>query len=142
MTLLDSDTQSISKVPSTLSPKSFPLIILFICFWLHWVFTAVCLLSLVAASGGYSLVVVLKLLTVVTSLAMEHGLLCPSVVAARGIMCWAPQILGSQAQYLWSTGLVALQCVASSWTKDQTHVSCTGSCKEFLSTAPPKKSKP
>ena len=29
--------------------------ILFIYFWLHWVFVAVCWLSLVAESGGYSL---------------------------------------------------------------------------------------
>ena len=28
---------------------------LFVCFWRHWVFVAVCGLSLVAASGGYSL---------------------------------------------------------------------------------------
>ena len=33
---------------------SFFLIYLFI-FWLHWVFAAVCGLSLVAVSGGYSL---------------------------------------------------------------------------------------
>ena len=31
------------------------LFILFIYFWLHWVFMAACGLSLVAASGGYSL---------------------------------------------------------------------------------------
>ena len=30
-------------------------IYLFIYFWLHWVFVAVCGLSLVAANGGYSL---------------------------------------------------------------------------------------
>ena len=40
--------------------------------------------------------------------------------------CWA---LGSRAcglQYLWCTGLVVPQHVGSSWTRDQTHVPCTG----------------
>ena len=73
-----------------LSPKSFSLIILFVYFWFHWVFIAVCVLSLVAVSGGYSLVVVLRLLTAVTSL-VEHVLLCPAVVAARGPSSWAPR---------------------------------------------------
>ena len=49
-------------------------IILSIYFWLHWVFVAVLRLSLVAASGGYSLAVVLRLLTAVASLVAEHGL--------------------------------------------------------------------
>ena len=35
--------------------KKIYLFILFICFWLCWVFLAACVLSLVAASGGYSL---------------------------------------------------------------------------------------
>ena len=30
------------------------------------------------------------------------------------------------AQSLWLTGLVAPQCVGSSWTQDQTHVPCIG----------------
>ena len=44
-------------------------------------------LCLVAASGGYSLVVVLRLLISVASLIVEHGLLGtkPSVVAAHGL---------------------------------------------------------
>ena len=49
------------------------LFILFIYFWLHWVFIAGRGLSLVAASGGYS-VAVGGLLTVVASLVVEHGL--------------------------------------------------------------------
>ena len=32
----------------------------------------------------------------------------------------------AQAQWLWHTGLVALCHVASSWTRDQTHVPCVG----------------
>ena len=43
-------------------------------FWLLWVFIVVCGLSLVAASRGYSLVVVHRLLTVVASLVVEDGL--------------------------------------------------------------------
>ena len=61
-------------------------------------------LSLVAASRGSSLVAVRGLLIVVASLVAEHGL--------QGV--WA--------QYLWHTGLVALQHVESSWARDQTRV--------------------
>ena len=43
-------------------------------FWLCWVFVALCGLSLVAGSRGYSLVVVWGLLTVVASLVVEHRL--------------------------------------------------------------------
>ena len=32
----------------------------------------------------------------------------------------------AQAQKLWCTGLVALQQVESSWTRDRTHIPCTG----------------
>ena len=83
-----------------LSPKSFSLIIFFIYFWFHWVFIAVCMLSLVAASGSCSLAVVLRLLTAATSLAVEHGLLCPSVVAACGLNSWGPRILGLRLSIL------------------------------------------
>ena len=47
---------------------------LFISFWLHWVFIVAHRLSLVAASGGYSLVVVHGLLIAVASLVAEHRL--------------------------------------------------------------------
>ena len=46
---------------------------LFIYFWLRWVFVAVYGLSLVVASRGYS-VAVCRLLIVVASLVVEHGL--------------------------------------------------------------------
>ena len=47
----------------------------FICmFWLLWVFIAAHCLSLVAGSGGYSLVVVRRLLIVVASLVVKHRL--------------------------------------------------------------------
>ena len=45
---------------------------IFIYFWLFWVFAVARGLSLVAASRGYSLVVVLGFLTVVTSLIEEN----------------------------------------------------------------------
>ena len=47
---------------------------LFIYFWLHLVFVAVYRLSLVAESGGQSLVVMRGLLIAVASLVAEHGL--------------------------------------------------------------------
>ena len=43
----------------------------FIWFWFHWIFVAVQGLSLIAESGGYSVVVVLRLLIVVASLVAE-----------------------------------------------------------------------
>ena len=47
---------------------------LLVSFWLCWVSVAACALSLVAAaSGDYSLVVVLRLLVVTVSLVGEHG---------------------------------------------------------------------
>ena len=51
----------------------FFLFYIFIYFWLRWVFVAVRGLSLVAASGGYS-VAVRGLLIAVASLVAEHGL--------------------------------------------------------------------
>ena len=44
------------------------------CFWLHWVFIALCGLSLVAERRGYSLVLLHGLLIVVASLVAECGL--------------------------------------------------------------------
>ena len=46
----------------------------FISFWLCGVFVAVCGFSLVAVTGGYSLVEVCGRLTVMASLVAEHGL--------------------------------------------------------------------
>ena len=43
-------------------------------FWVRWVFTTASRLSLVAASRGYCLVVAGRLLIVVASLMVEHGL--------------------------------------------------------------------
>ena len=41
---------------------------------MHWVFVAVCRLSLVAASEGYSFIAVCSLLIAVASLIVEHEL--------------------------------------------------------------------
>ena len=46
----------------------------FLCFWLGWVFIVVHRLSIVAAHGAFSLVVVLRLLIAEASLTSEHGL--------------------------------------------------------------------
>ena len=50
------------------------ILFIFIYFWLYWVFIAVHGLSLVVASGVYSLVLVHRLLIAVASLIVEHGL--------------------------------------------------------------------
>ena len=59
----------------------------FIYLWLCWVFTAAHELSLVAMSKGYSLVAVLRLLTEVASLIVEHVLwgVQASVVTAHSL---------------------------------------------------------
>ena len=64
--------------------------------------------SLVVLSRGYPSVVVYRLLIVVASLVAEHG------------------FKGTQAQSFWHTGLVAMWHLGSSWTRDQTCVSCNG----------------
>ena len=62
-------------------------------FWLHWVFVAACGLSLVVASGGYSLVTGHGLLIAVASLVAEHGLsvlwlnTCGPWVLVHGLSC-------------------------------------------------------
>ena len=84
---------------------------LFIYFWLCWVLVAACRLSLVVASGGYSLVAVFGPLFAVASLVIEHGL-------------WAQGL-----QWVWlscGSALAALRLVGSSWTRDRTHVPCIG----------------
>ena len=71
------------------------------------VFGAVRGLSLVAASGNYSLVVVHRLFTGVASLVAGHGQQgAQASVVVHGLSC--PMVLGS------------------SWTRDQTHVPSIG----------------
>ena len=45
----------------------------FFFFWLHYVFTAVCELPLLVASGDYFLIMVYGFLIAVASLVEEHG---------------------------------------------------------------------
>ena len=64
-----SHTQNVSFLTVEIKKK-----FLFIYFWLHWVFSAVSNLSLVAVSGGYSLVVLRGLLIAKASLVAEPGI--------------------------------------------------------------------
>ena len=92
----------------------FFLIYLF-CFWLHWVFVAVCGLFSSWGEQGLLLVAVSGLLIVVASRCR-----------ARAPGTWAQELwlAGSrvQAQQLWHTGPVAPRHVGSSWTRAWTHV--------------------
>ena len=76
-------------------------------FWMFWVFVAVHGFSLVAVSGGYSLVVVSWLLIVVASL-VEH------------------RLYSARALAVVVHGLVALKHVECPLTRDQTHILCIG----------------
>ena len=96
-------------------------------FWLRWVFVAVHGLSLVVASGGYSLLQCagfsLRWLLLLRSMGSRHvGF---SSCGTRAQQLW---LAGSraQAQQLWHTGLVAPRHVGSSRTRAQTRVPCTG----------------
>ena len=53
-----------------------------------------------------------------------------SVIMVSGLSSCGSQTLQKKAKYLWHTGLVALQHVGSSWTRNRTHVSCT--CRQIL----------
>ena len=61
-------------LPHILRGRKSNLFFFFLNFWLRWVFAAEPELSLVAVTGGSSLVVVLRLLIVVTSLVAGPGL--------------------------------------------------------------------
>ena len=95
----------------------------FFFFWLHWVFVAVCGLSLVAMSRAYTSLQCagfsLWWFLLLWSTGSRH-------VGFSSCGTWAQQlwIAGStaQAQQLWCTGLVALQHVGSSRTKARTRV--------------------
>ena len=100
--------------------QGFFSIILFIYLWLCWVFM---LYGLFSSCGewGYSLVAAFRLLIVWLPLLRSTGF--------GSCGTWAPQLWlpGSRApaQQLWPTGLVAPCHMRSSWTRDQTHVSCS-----------------
>ena len=92
-------------------------------FWLRWVFIAVHGLSLVAVSGGYSLLQCASFSLQWLLLLHSTGSRCTgfSSCGTRAQQLW---LTGSRAQarQLWHTGLVAPQHVGSSRTRAQTHV--------------------
>ena len=106
---------------------------IFSCFWLHWVFVAACVLSLVAVSQGFSLLRGFSLrwpfLLQSTGSRLEGFSRCGT---------WAQQ-LGSRvwAQYSWHGGLVAPRHVGSSWT--QIEPVSPALAGEFSTTSPPEK---
>ena len=65
---------ALAYLPHILRGRKSNLFFFFLNFWLRWVFAAEPELSLVAVTGGSSLVVVLRLLIVVTSLVAGPGL--------------------------------------------------------------------
>ena len=86
-------------------------------FWLCWVFVAVCGLSLVLASGGYSLLRH-------RGFSLPWLLLCSagSRLMDSGVAALGPR---AQAQWLWPTGLVSSWHAGSSWPRNRTHVPCS-----------------
>ena len=80
----------------------------FFFFLLCWVFVSMHRLSLVAVSSGYSSVAVRSLLIAGASPVAAHGL-------------W-----GTWASVVVHVGFIAPWFVETSWTRDQTHVPCTG----------------
>ena len=105
----------------------YKFIILFFYFWLCWVFVAVCGLSLVAASGGYSSLRC-------AGFSLRWLLLLWSTGSRRmgfsSCGTWAQQLwlTGSraQAQQLWRTSPAAPRHVGSSRTRARTRVPCIG----------------
>jgi len=76
--------------PLALIGKETAVLLIFVYFWLCQVFITTCGLSLVVASGGYSLVAGCVCLIVVASLAVEHRLgTQASVAVVRGLSCSA-----------------------------------------------------
>ena len=93
-------------------------------------------LGLVAVLGLFSscekwgllFLAVFGLLIAVASPVAEHGLEAVQASSSWGMRAQQLQFPGSraQAQELWRTVLVPPWHVGSSWTRDRTHVSCTG----------------
>ena len=109
----------------------FKFILFIYYFWLHWVFFATRGLSLVTASGGYSLLCVgfsLQWLVLLRSTGSRHAGFSScgtraSVVVARGLQSAGSVVV---AQQLWHSGLVALRHVGCSWTRARARVACIG----------------
>ena len=84
--------------------------------------------SLVEASGGYSLIVMSRPLTVVASLVAEHRLwsVWASVAIAHGLSHCASQAPSHRLNSCGAWALVALRHGGSSPIRGQTRVSCIG----------------
>ena len=93
----------------------FDFVFLINLFWLHWVFIAVCGLSLVATVGGYSSLQCVGFL-------LQWLLLLRST----GSRCIGFSSCGTWAKELWLRGLVAPWHVGSSRHRARTHVPCIG----------------
>ena len=74
-------TISISTYAFCQREHSVILLNVFIYSWLHWIFVAALKLSLIALGGDYCLIVMHRLLIVVASLVVEHGLEDPQASA-------------------------------------------------------------
>ena len=96
-------------------------------FWLCQVFVAAHGLSLVVASGGYSLLWCAGFLLRWLLLLRSTGSRCAGF-SSCGTQAQQLWLVGSraQAQQLWHTGLVALRRVGSSRTRARIRVPCTG----------------
>ena len=99
-------------------------------FWLRWVFVAARGLSLVAASGGYSLLrcagfSLWWLLLLQSTGSRRTGFSSCGTWASVAVACGLSSC-GMRAQQLWHTGLVAPWHVGSSRTRAQTRVPCLG----------------
>ena len=77
----------------TLKKLFYFILFLFIYFWLHWVFVAARGLSLVAASGGYSLL-----------WCVGFSLQWLLLLRSTGSRCADFSSCGTWAQYLWLAG--------------------------------------
>ena len=113
---------------------------IFIFIWLCWVFIAARRLSLVVASGGYSSLrcTGFSLQWLLLSQSMGSKRAGFNICSTRALehvgfsSCgtWAQKLwlTGSraQAQKLWCMGLDAPWHVGSSWTRNRTHIPCTG----------------
>ena len=97
-------------------------------FRLHWVFITVCRLSVVAASRGYSLVVVCRLLILGASLVAEHGVNSHGRIHTQ----W---LSGLSSRSLWA------QLPHSTWNLPRPGIEpvSLASAGGFLTTGPPGK---
>ena len=88
---------------------------IYLYFWLHWVFVAARGPSLVAASGGYSLL-----------RCAGFSLRWLLLLRSTGSRCVGFSSCGTWAQQLWLMGLAAPRPVGSSRTTARTRVPCLG----------------